>query len=116
MAHNRKLVQSFEICQFTDLPTVPFVITMVVAVGVSAYMLFDPAPWLVDLMELTWMSTSFRIFVLVLATGGFACSYAAERMLFPPLAKWIGKANAWLRPSHKKKRKEYKLIMESMRI
>ncbi|KAG9877897.1 hypothetical protein KCU94_g21845, partial [Aureobasidium melanogenum] len=87
----------------------PFVITMVVAVGVSAYMLFDPAPWLVSLMELTDMSTSFRVFILVLAAGGFACSYLAERAVFPPLAKWIGKANAKLRPSHQKKRKEYKL-------
>lgn len=91
-------------------------ITMVVAVGISAYMMFDPAPWLYDLMELTWMSMSFRMFVLVLAVGGFACSYAAERLLFPHLAKWIGKANAWLRPAHKKKRKEYKLILEDMRI
>ena len=95
---------------------VPFVITMVVAVGISAYMLFDPADWLVDLMELTWMSMGFRVFILVLATGGFACSYAAERLLFPQLAKWIGKANVWLRPSAQKNRKEYKLIMESMRF
>ncbi|GAB7347984.1 hypothetical protein MBLNU459_g5485t1 [Dothideomycetes sp. NU459] len=94
----------------------PFVITMVVAVGASAYMLFDPAPWLYDLMELTWMSMSFRVFVLALAVGGFCCSYAAERLLFPHLAKWIGRANAWLRPAHKKKRKEYKLILEDMRI
>ncbi|THY34942.1 hypothetical protein D6D01_01751 [Aureobasidium pullulans] len=94
----------------------PFVITMVVAVGVSAYMLFDPAPWLVDLMELTDMSISFQVFILVLAIGGFACSYLAERVVFPPLSKWIGKANAKLRPSHQKKRKEYKLIAESMRI
>jgi cation-transporting ATPase 13A2 len=89
---------------------------MVVAVGISSYMLFDPAPWLSDLMELTWMSMSFRIFVVVLAVGGFACSYTAERILFPPMAKWIGKMNARLRPAHKKKRKEYKLISEDMRI
>lgn len=89
---------------------------MVVAVGVSSYMLFDPAPWLYDLMELTWMSMSWRVFILVLATGGFAVSYSAERLLFPRLAKWIGKANERWRPAHRKKRKEYKLVLESMRI
>lgn len=89
---------------------------MVVVVGISSYMLFDPAPWLYDLMELTWMSMSFRVFIVALATGSFACSYLAERLLFPRLAKWIGKANAMLRPSRTKKSKEYKLILESMRI
>lgn len=89
---------------------------MAVALGLSAYMLFDPADWLYDLMELTWMSASFKIFLLVLAVGGFACSYAAERLFFPNLAKWIGKAGQRLRPGHKKKRKEYKIILESMRV
>lgn len=89
---------------------------MVVAVGISSYLLFDPAPWLYDLMELTWMSMSFRVFILVVAVGGFAVSYSTERLLFPKLAKWIGQARAKLRPEHQKKRKEYKLVLESMRI
>lgn len=89
---------------------------MVVAVGISLYMLFDPAEWLYSLMELTWMSMSFRGFIVVLAVGSFSCSYLAERLLFPRLAKWIGKANAKLRPSHQKKRKEYKIVLESMRM
>jgi len=95
---------------------VPFVVTMGIAIAISSYMLFDPAEWLFDLMELTWMSVSFRIFILVLAIGGFCISYTSERMLFPHMAKWIGQANARLRPGHRKKRKEYKLVLESMRI
>lgn len=100
----------------TDDRTVPFVITMVVAVGISTYLLFDPAPWVYDLMELTWMSASFRIFIVALAVGSFACSYLAERLVFPRLAKWIGTASAKLRPQSQKKRKEYKIVLESMRI
>jgi len=89
---------------------------MALAVAISTYMLFDPAPWLSDLMELTYMSISFRGFVLVVAIGGFAISYLAERYLFPGLAKWIGRTRARLRPQHPKKRKEYKIVLESMRF
>ncbi|GAM86777.1 hypothetical protein ANO11243_047970 [Dothideomycetidae sp. 11243] len=94
----------------------PFVVTMVVALAISTYLLFDPSEWLSDFMELTWMSMSFRGFVIVLAVGGFAVSYASERVLFPHVAKFIGVARRKLRPEHQKKRKEYKLILERMRM
>ncbi|KAK6433634.1 hypothetical protein LTR95_010188 [Oleoguttula sp. CCFEE 5521] len=92
----------------------PFVATMMVALGISSYMLFDPAPWLYELMELTWMSEYFRIFILVLATGAFACSYLSEKLLFPRLAGVVGRLK--LKLSGKQKvRKEYKVILEGMR-
>lgn len=93
----------------------PFVITIGVALAISSYMLFDPAPWLEDLMELTWMSVNFRIFILVLGIGGFAVSYLAERQVFPRLARLIGKVKQRLSKTPKK-RKEYKIIAEDMRI
>lgn len=93
----------------------PFVVTMFVALALSSYMLFDPAPWLKKLMELTWMGIGFRVFLLALAVGSFACSYLAERQLFPHVAKWIGKLRVkWSRKQ--KKRKEYKLISEALRM
>ena len=93
----------------------PFVVTMLVALAISSYLLFDPAPWLERFMELTWVSKMFRIFILVLAIGSFACSYLAERLIFPRLARLIGKtAQRWSRTP--KKRKEYKVIQEAMRI
>lgn len=76
---------------------------MVVALLISTYMLLDPADWLYDLMQFTYISPSFKTFVVVLAVGGFACSYLMERYIFPPLAKWIGQANARLRPKYQKK-------------
>ena len=93
----------------------PFVITMLVALAISAYMLFDPAPWLTDLMELTWMAVDFRVFILGLGTVSFATSYLLERQLFPRLAKWIG---VWMLKvrGREKKRKEYKVVMQDMRI
>ncbi|KJX93603.1 hypothetical protein TI39_contig4286g00001 [Zymoseptoria brevis] len=92
----------------------PFVITMLVALAISAYMLFDPAPWLEDLMELTYLSQSFKLFILALATGGFAVSYIAERQILPTLARVLGKTIQKFSRTPKK-RKEYKIILEDMR-
>lgn len=83
---------------------------------ISSYLLFDPADWLYDLMELTDMPIDFRLFLLVLAIGGYVCSYVAERYMFPGMARFIGKTKQRLRPQNAKKRKEYKVILESMRM
>lgn len=92
----------------------PFVITMGLALAISSYMLFDPAPWVLDFMELTWMSANFKVFILVLGVGGFAVSYLTERQVFPALAKWIGVAKKRIKGGEKK-RKEYKILLEEMR-
>lgn len=118
MATNRKRLptDSSDTPAVTNTTTVPFVITMVVALLASSYMLFDPAQWLYKLMQLTDMSLNFKIFILVLAIGGFLCSYLAERFAFPRLARLVGRMKARLRPNKQKKRKQYKVIQEAMRI
>lgn len=93
----------------------PFVITMLVALAISSYMLFDPAPWLTGLMELTWMSINFRLIVLVLGGGYFVCSYVAERLVLPRLAAGLGRLNQRV-SGRRKKRKEYKVILDEMRV
>jgi len=94
----------------------PFVVTMVVALLISTYMLLDPADWLYDLMALTDMPNGFKGFLVALGVGYVACAYTSEQLLFPRLAKWVGEARKKMFPQSQKKRKEYKLIMESMRI
>ncbi|KAF2654726.1 hypothetical protein K491DRAFT_779258 [Lophiostoma macrostomum CBS 122681] len=94
----------------------PFVITMFVALAVTAYLLFDPAEWIMRAMELTFMDNAFKLFVLALGLGGFAVSYACERFLFPRLSKGIGSALVWASPRWRKKRKAYKEILEGMRF
>jgi cation-transporting P-type ATPase 13A2 len=93
---------------------VPFVVTIVVTLLISLYMLLDPAEWLSNFMDLTEMSLEFELILLVLAAIGFAVAYIAERRIFPTLAKYIGRLKRVLRPSHQKKRKRYKVILEEM--
>ncbi|KAI9850692.1 MAG: hypothetical protein M1838_005256 [Thelocarpon superellum] len=95
---------------------VPFVVTIVVGLLLSTYLLFDPAQWLQNFMQLTEMSMRFRTVLLLLALAGFACSWAGERTYFPRLAKWIGQATQWLYPKYRRKRKLYKLLQEEMRL
>ena len=80
----------------------------------SFYMLLDPAEWLSNFMDLTEMSLDFEVTLLVLAAIGFATAYVAERRIFPTMAKYIGRLKKRLRPSHQKKRKRYKEILEEM--
>ena len=81
----------------------------------SLYMLLDPARWLADFMDLTEMSLNYELFLLVLAVIGFGIAYGAERYLLPAMAKFVGRLNRILRPSHQKKRKQYKEILEAMK-
>ena len=91
---------------------------MVVAMLITIYMLFDPSPWVIKLMQLTDMSTSFRVFLLILGIGSFALSYASERYVFPRLAKLIGSAKDRLRKGGRaaKQRKQYKIVLDTMQI
>ena len=89
---------------------------MLIALVITSYMLFDPAKWLVKLMELTYMDTPFKIFILALGLGNFALAYTSEKFVFPALAKWIGIMKVKVNPKWSKKRKAYKEILESMRI
>jgi cation-transporting P-type ATPase 13A2 len=89
---------------------------MVVATLVSTYMLFDPAKWLSNLMELTYMSWDFKVFLLILGFAGFAIAMLCEKYAFAQLARQIGKTKAKLFPKKQKQRKQYKVIEEGLRL
>ncbi|KAL9011027.1 MAG: hypothetical protein Q9173_004097 [Seirophora scorigena] len=91
----------------------PFVVTIVVALLFSSYMLFDPAAWLASFMQLTDMTAGFKVFILVLALGGFACAWIAEQRAFLWLARRVGKTtdNVW--PHSRKRRKQYKTLLDN---
>jgi cation-transporting P-type ATPase 13A2 len=93
---------------------VPFVVTIVVTLLISLYMLLDPAKWLSDFMDLTEMSLNYELFLLVLAAVGFGVAYVAERYIFQVVAKYIGRLNKTLLRPSQKKRKQYKVILEEM--
>ena len=99
----------------SDKTAVPFVVTIVVALLFSAYMLLDPGASLRAFMQLTFLSLQFKIFIIVIAIGGFICAWIGERHAFPWLAKALGRTHDWIWPQRRKTRKEYKVLSEKMR-
>lgn len=99
-----------------EIHAVPFVVTVVATTLICTYLLMDPASWLRNLMQFTPTSFGFKIFILCLACGGFSCALFGERTLFPKLAQYVRQTRLFLRPRWKKRRKEYKLVLEDMRI
>lgn len=79
-------------------------------------MLFRPSKWVVSVMQLTWMSNGFRGWLLALALGAFVLSWMAEGVVFPRLARIMGHARARLQPNYRKKRRQYKVLLEEMRL
>lgn len=77
-------------------------------------MLFRPSKWVTNVLELTMMSDTYRGWVLALALGMFALAWSAEVTVFPRLARIIGHARTRLQPSYRKKRRQYKVLLEGM--
>jgi cation-transporting ATPase 13A3/4/5 len=93
----------------------PFVVTMFTTLAITAYMLFDPAAWVMRSMELTYMDTPFKLFIAALGLANFATAFLCERWVFPVLAKWVGILKVRV-TKRRKKRKVYKEILEGMRM
>ncbi|KAF2639000.1 P-type ATPase-like protein [Massarina eburnea CBS 473.64] len=94
----------------------PFITTIFLALAITAYLLFDPARWLMDFMQITHMSVAFKVFLMVMGLGNFAMAYLGEKFALPVLAKWIGILKVKISPRFQKKRKEYKIIQDEMRM
>ena len=94
--------------------TVPFVVTIVVALLFSSYMLFDPSESLARFMQLTKLTWDFRCFILMLGIGYIGLAWTAENYILTRLAKYLGilKTSITRKP---KQRKKYKVILELMR-
>lgn len=82
---------------------------------VSCYMLFQPSELVTQIMQLTFLSNEFALWLLVLAIGAFFFSWLAESMLFPKLARALKRMYTTLRPRHQKQRRKYKVLLEEIR-
>lgn len=94
----------------------PFLCTIIIDLLIAGFMLFRPSEWVVRVMQLTWMSDGYRIWILAFAFGAFALSWMAEAVAFPRLARFLGHARARLQPNFRKKRRQYKVLLEEMRM
>ncbi|PKS05222.1 hypothetical protein jhhlp_008593 [Lomentospora prolificans] len=91
----------------------PFMGTVFITLLVTLYMILGPAAPMKRLMELTKTRWDFQLYMIFLGALYILFAWAFDRVLFPRLARLFGALK--LRISNRpKKRKEYKLILESM--
>ncbi|KAJ5792184.1 uncharacterized protein N7503_008162 [Penicillium pulvis] len=93
---------------------IPYLCTIIIDLLIAVYMLFRPSKWVSNVLELTMMSDTYRGCILALALGMFALAWSAEVTVFPRLARIIGHARTRLQPSYRKKRRQYKVLLEGM--
>jgi cation-transporting ATPase 13A3/4/5 len=77
-------------------------------------MIADPARWLKKLMQLSHMSWDYKLFLVLLGLVFFAMAWIYEKFLSLRLARLIGTANEWC-TGRAKRRKQYKVIQETMK-
>lgn len=65
-------------------------------------------------MQLTRISSSFKVTILVLGCCYLLLAWTAENYVLPSLARWVGQAKLALMKKAKN-RKQYKLILERTR-
>jgi cation-transporting P-type ATPase 13A2 len=90
-------------------------LAVLLVLSVSVYMVLGPAHWVRKLMQLTQMSFDFKCVLIGLGIIFLAASWAYEKLVSQSLAKLLGQANRRITGSVKK-RKQYKVIQESMRV
>jgi cation-transporting ATPase 13A3/4/5 len=91
----------------------PFVATIITALLITLVMITGPFGWLANVMQLTYLSPDFKLFIVGLGMVYLALAWMGEHWAFQPLARLIGKAKQ-LVLKQPKKRKQYKVIQEQM--
>ncbi|KAI0379960.1 hypothetical protein F5Y04DRAFT_282429 [Hypomontagnella monticulosa] len=89
----------------------PFMTTILTALALIIYMVFAPAHWLKKFMQLTDISPSFKVTLLVLAVVYLTAAWIGEHYIFQKIARGFGQARLAV-TKQDKKRKEYKVILE----
>lgn len=99
-----------------NLLSAPFVASIFLTLGLSTYMLSESSDVVMRVMQLTPIPGKFKFFLLLLAVSSFALSWAAEYYVFPSLARMIGRGISLVWPKKEKNRRQYKVLLEKMRL
>lgn len=81
----------------------------------TLHMVLGPIRPVKKLMQLTKTQWDFQFFMILLGAIYFALAWVSETVLFPWLARAFGMVKQ-LVTKRQKKRKEYKLIQEGIRM
>jgi len=95
------------------MKTGPFVATVTVVLLITTYMVSGPARWFQYLMQLTYMASDFKLFIMAMGLVYLGLAWVGENLIFHRLARLIGHAKQAM-TKKSKTRKQYKVILEQM--
>lgn len=84
-----------------------------IALIITLDLVLGPVKWVRRLMQLTNISSDFKLLIIGLGVLYLALAYIGEHYVFHRLARVIGRVTTAV-TKKTKKRKEYKLIQERM--
>lgn len=90
---------------------------MAITLGIAfnCVMMFACPNWVYGLMQLSPMSTSFKLTLMVIAVLHLILGTVGEQELLPVIAKAVGKIRRIIMRGSEKIRKKYKVIDEAMK-
>lgn len=93
-------------------------VTIIIAVLFITVTVLFPPSWLVSLLELTHISTTFAFLLIAIALGNFIISWVSEKIVFVQIREKVDRFLMWRR---KKKHwgsnvkvKRYQVVEEGM--
>lgn len=97
-----------------DLDTGPFILTIFLSLAVILFMVIGSSQWLTTVMELTWMSWDYKLFLVGLGGLYLGAAWLFERHVAVPLSKAFGQMKV-AATGKTKQRKQYKQIQSELR-
>jgi cation-transporting P-type ATPase 13A2 len=102
----------------TVLMTVPFMVTITVAVIFTTMVILSPPSWLASVLQLTPMTISFSFLLIAIAMGNFVSSWISEKFIFVRIRELLDRFSAWRRKGKRGARggkfKRYQVVEEAM--
>lgn len=87
--------------------------TIGLALSTTAYMILAPTDWIKHIMQLTKISSDYKLFLIGLGLAYLAMAWTFAAYAAAPLAKCFRRARQ-MATGKTKRRKEYKVIEEEM--
>ncbi|KAJ6784857.1 hypothetical protein PWT90_00877 [Aphanocladium album] len=91
----------------------PFIVTVLMSLGITLFMVIGSSEWLNKLMELTKMSWNYKLFLVGLGCLYLGVAWTFEKYAAAPLAKFMGQAKISA-TRKQKQRKQYKEIRDKL--
>ncbi|RKF82377.1 putative cation-transporting ATPase [Golovinomyces cichoracearum] len=89
----------------------PFVITIVLTLASTIFLLFNPSVEVANFMELTKLSLNFKFFIFLLGSSYFFVAWLSEKIILVRISDFFRKNKVFGKPA---KRKIYKTVLENI--